>query len=76
VFDFGRSKVETGSSDFKRHWGFEPEPLPYQYYLNGIGEIPNISPANRKYQKKIEIWRKLPFWTTKLIGPRVVKYIP
>jgi FemAB-related protein (PEP-CTERM system-associated) len=76
LFDFGRSKIDTGSSDFKRHWGFEPEPLPYQYYLNGIEEIPNISPANPKFQKKIEMWRKLPFWTTKIIGPRIVKYIP
>jgi FemAB-related protein (PEP-CTERM system-associated) len=76
LFDFGRSKVDTGSSDFKRHWGFDPEPLPYQYYLNGIGEIPNISPANPKYHKKIEMWRKLPFWMTKLIGPRIVKFIP
>jgi FemAB-related protein (PEP-CTERM system-associated) len=75
-FDFGRSKVDTGSYDFKRHWGFEPEPLPYQYFLNRIGDLPNISPINPKYQKKIEIWRKLPFWTTKIIGPRIVKYIP
>jgi len=75
-FDFGRSKVDTGSYDFKRHWGFEPVPLPYQYFLNGIKEIPNISPANPKYQKKIEMWRKLPFWVTKTIGPRIVKYIP
>ena len=76
VFDFGRSKVDTGSYDFKRHWGFEPEPLPYQYFLNEIDEIPNISPANPKYQKRIEAWRKMPFWLTKIIGPRIVKYIP
>lgn len=76
LFDFGRSKIETGSFDFKRHWGFKPEPLPYQYFLNRIKEIPNISPANPKYQKKIEIWRKLPFWATKIIGPHIVKYIP
>jgi FemAB-related protein (PEP-CTERM system-associated) len=76
LFDFGRSKVDTGSYGFKRHWGFEPEPLPYQYYLNRIKEIPNISPANPKYQKKIQIWQRLPFWATKLIGPRIVKYIP
>jgi FemAB-related protein (PEP-CTERM system-associated) len=76
LFDFGRSKVDTGSYGFKRHWGFEPEHLPYQYFLNRIDEIPNVSPANPKYQKKIEIWRKLPFWATKLIGPRIVKYIP
>lgn len=75
-FDFGRSKVDTGSYDFKRHWGFEPEPLNYQYYLNRIPEIPNLSPANPKYQKKIEMWRRLPFWATKIIGPHIVKYIP
>lgn len=76
IFDFGRSKFNTGSCDFKRHWGFEAQSLPYQYYLNGIEEIPNISPANPKYQKKIEIWQRLPFWTTKLLGPHIVKYIP
>jgi len=76
IFDFGRSKFDTGSYDFKRHWGFEAQSLPYQYYLNGIEEIPNISPANPKYQRKIEIWKKLPLWATKLIGPQIVKYIP
>ena len=76
LFDFGRSKVDTGSYDFKRHWGFEPEPLPYQYFLNRIDEIPNVSPANPKYQRKIEIWRKLPFRATQIIGPHIVKYIP
>jgi FemAB-related protein (PEP-CTERM system-associated) len=76
LFDFGRSKINTGSYDFKRHWGFEPEPLPYQYFLNRIKEIPNLSPANPKYQKKIEMWQKMPFWLTKIIGPRIVKYIP
>jgi FemAB-related protein (PEP-CTERM system-associated) len=76
LFDFGRSKMDTGSYDFKRHWGFQPEPLRYQYYLNRVDEIPNVSPANPKYQKKIEIWQKLPFLLSKIIGPHIVKYIP
>jgi FemAB-related protein (PEP-CTERM system-associated) len=75
-FDFGRSKVDTGSYDFKRHWGFKPESLPYQYFLSRIDEIPNVSPANPKYRKKIEMWRKMPLWVTKIIGPHIVKYIP
>jgi len=29
IFDYGRSKQDTGSYHFKRHWGFEPEPLAY-----------------------------------------------
>src|SRR5206468_3522495 len=27
VFDFGRSREGTGPYNFKRHWGFEPQPL-------------------------------------------------
>jgi FemAB-related protein (PEP-CTERM system-associated) len=76
VFDFGRSKKDTGPYDFKRHWGFEPKPLEYQYYLNRIQELPNISPANPKYRRRIELWKKLPFWASKIIGPQIVKYIP
>ena len=75
-FDFGRSKKDTGPFHFKKHWGFEPRPLPYQYYLNKLREIPNISPNNPKYQKRIEMWKKLPLWVTKIVGPRIVRYIP
>lgn len=76
IFDFGRSKKDTGSFDFKRHWGFEPKPLFYQYYLHKIKEIPNISPVNPKYQRRIELWKKLPLPVTKLLGPMIVKQIP
>lgn len=76
IFDFGRSKVDTGSYHFKRHWGFEPEQLPYYYYLNKIDSIPNISPVNPKYQKMIATWKKMPLWATKFLGPKIVKYIP
>ncbi len=31
VFDYGRSKRGTGSFDFKKNWGFEPQPLHYEY---------------------------------------------
>lgn len=74
-FDFGRSKEDTGSFHFKRHWGFEPKPLHYQYYLNRLTEMPNLSPANPKYQKKIRLWKKLPPWITQTIGPSLSKYL-
>jgi FemAB-related protein (PEP-CTERM system-associated) len=76
LFDFGRSKKDTGPYNFKRHWGFDPKPLEYQYYLNGTKELPNLSPSNRKYKRRIEMWKRLPLWATKIIGPRIVKYIP
>lgn len=71
IFDFGRSKQDTGSFKFKCHWGFEPEPLAYQYHLAKAKDIPNLSPANPKYQRKIEMWRKMPHALTRLIGPAI-----
>lgn len=76
VFDFGRSKVGTGSYDFKRHWGFQPQQLHYEYYLGKLNQIPNLSPANPKYKRVENFWKKLPLSLTKIIGPRIVKYIP
>ena len=40
----------SGSFDFKRHWGFEPQPLAYQFVLRGNNAIPDISPSNPKLQ--------------------------
>ena len=75
IFDYGRSKADTGSYHFKRHWGFDPEPLAYQYHLVKRKELPNLSPSNPKYQKKIELWRKLPLPVTKILGPPIAKYL-
>ncbi|MDA3913510.1 FemAB family XrtA/PEP-CTERM system-associated protein [Oleiagrimonas sp.] len=69
VFDFGRSKQGTGAHDFKKHWGFEPKPLPYAYHLVRASEIPNISPTNRKYSLFIKAWQKLPVPVSCLLGP-------
>lgn len=69
VFDFGRSKQGTGSYDFKTHWGFEPKPLPYAYYLVRAKQVPNISPTNSKYHLFIEAWKRLPLPVSQALGP-------
>ena len=75
IFDFGRSKIDTGSYHFKRHWGFKPVQLSYQYHLVRAKGLPNLSPANPKYRKKIELWRKMPFKLTKILGPPIAQYL-
>ncbi len=75
-FDFGRSKKDSGHFSFKKHWGFEPTPLHYQIFLHKLPDLPEINPLNPKYRRKIEAWKKLPHGITKIIGPRIVKYIP
>ena len=76
IFDFGRSKEGTGAYNFKRHWGFEPRPLPYFYYPIKSREIPDTSPLNPKLQWAIRIWRSLPLKLTMALGPRIVRHIP
>lgn len=69
IFDYGRSKVGTGSYSFKKNWGFVPEPLYYEYYLVKSATIPEINPTNPKYQFFIKAWRKLPLPVANFIGP-------
>ncbi len=76
VFDFGRSRVGTGSYHFKRHWGFEPRPLPYQYLLVRGTSLPHLHPSNPRLQWAIEAWKRMPFGLTKWLGPRLTRYLP
>jgi FemAB-related protein (PEP-CTERM system-associated) len=69
IFDYGRSKVDTGSYRFKKHWGFSPEPMHYEYFLVKAKEMPNLSPTNPKYHLFIETWKRLPLSVTRLLGP-------
>ncbi|HHM06084.1 MAG TPA: FemAB family PEP-CTERM system-associated protein [Gammaproteobacteria bacterium] len=75
VFDYGRSKVGTGSYSFKKNWGFEPAPLVYEYQLVKAREVPDINPLNPKYRLFINTWKRLPLGLTRLLGPHIVKYL-
>jgi len=76
TFDFGRSREGTGAYHFKRHWGFEPVALPYQYILDGDREMPNVSPSNPKMRLAVDTWKRLPLPLTKVVGPLVTRYLP
>lgn len=75
VFDYGRSKLGTGSYSFKKNWGFEPEPLEYQYRLVRATDVPNVSPANPRYRLMVETWKRLPVSLSTILGPIVSRYI-
>jgi FemAB-related protein (PEP-CTERM system-associated) len=76
VFDFGRSKKGTGSYDFKRHWGFEPTPLAYQYHLVRQKTMPDQNPLNPRFALAIQTWKRMPLWLSRWLGPRVVRFFP
>ena len=75
LFDYGRSKRGTGQFDFKKNWGFEPQPLHYEYYLVTAPGIPEHNPANPKYRLFIEMWKRLPTPVANALGPHIVKHL-
>ncbi|MDE2399173.1 MAG: FemAB family PEP-CTERM system-associated protein [Burkholderiales bacterium] len=73
VFDYGRSKQGTGSYAFKKNWGFEPQPLHYEYCLYKHDQVPQNNPNNAKYKLLIEAWRRMPIGLANWLGPFIVK---
>lgn len=75
MFDYGRSKKGTGSFDFKKNWGFEPQQLYYEFLLVKGKRVPDHNPLNPKYRRFIALWQRLPLPVANLIGPHIVKRI-
>ena len=73
VFDYGRSKVGTGPYSFKKNWGFEPQPLSYEYRLYKRDSIPQNNPMNPKYRAFIALWKRLPIGVANRLGPHIVR---
>ena len=73
LFDYGRSKIGTGPYAFKKNWGFEPQPLHYEYCLYKLDAIPQNNPNNAKYKLFIEAWRRMPIGLANWLGPHIVR---
>ncbi len=73
LFDFGRSKAGTGPYNFKKNFGFEPQPLPYEYYLVTSHDLPDVNPLNPKYRLMINVWSKLPLPVANFVGPFIAR---
>lgn len=77
VFDFGRSRRDTGPANFKRHLGFEAEPLHYEYLLlEESAELPEFHPSNPKLRVPQRIWSSLPAFVSDRLGGRLSRYLP
>ncbi|NUQ22023.1 MAG: FemAB family PEP-CTERM system-associated protein [Gemmatimonadaceae bacterium] len=76
TFNFGRSTPDSGTHEFKKHWGSRDEPL-YWYDFSPTGEAATTpSPKEGGYAWGPRIWKKLPLALTRLLGPRIVRFIP
>ncbi len=73
LFDFGRSKIGTGSFAFKHNWGFEAAKLHYRFRLKPGETIPDHNPLNPKYRMFINAWKRLPLPVANALGPLIVR---
>lgn len=72
-FDFGRSKVGTGPYNWKKNWGFAPEPLTYAG-RTADGTAPReLNPNSPKYRLQVALWRRLPLIVANRMGPWIAK---
>lgn len=76
LFDFGRSRNESGPAAFKRNMGFEATPLTYQFYLPNGGEPPSLNPSNPKTALPRKILSSLPMWMAQAVGPTLMRHVP
>ncbi|WP_254441997.1 FemAB family XrtA/PEP-CTERM system-associated protein [Duganella vulcania] len=75
LFDFGRSKYGTGAFHFKKNWGFEPQPLRYDYQLHRAKRLKDVQPLNPRLRLLIRAWRLLPLSMANAIGPHIVRQL-
>ncbi|MCB9883357.1 MAG: FemAB family PEP-CTERM system-associated protein [Planctomycetes bacterium] len=76
VFDFGRSRRDTGAYQFKKNQGFEPRELGYRYHLVKRKHVPKFNPSNPKLNLPRRAWSKLPMFVSKRLGGWLSRYLP
>lgn len=75
-FDFGRCTVDGPTFQFKKQWGPQPVELHYQYWLRPGHQLSILSPNNPAFKRKVEMWKKLPLWMARLLGPYISCNLP
>ena len=75
-FDLGRSAWNAGTFKFKEQWGAEPKQLYYQYYSPKPGKVSGLNASDLKVRCFISIWKRLPIFIAKPLGPVLRRYIP
>jgi FemAB-related protein (PEP-CTERM system-associated) len=76
IFDFGRSKIDSGPYHYKKLWGIEPQSLAYRIKMIKAAGLPNISPNNPKFVLFSQLWPRLPLAAANRLGPLLAPNFP
>lgn len=75
VCDMGRSLNGSGNETFKMKWKPRKIPLAYWYYLPKDGAIPELNQKSPKFQLAIWLWKRLPAFVVRALGPHLIRGI-
>ncbi|HET9591087.1 MAG TPA: GNAT family N-acetyltransferase [Anaerolineales bacterium] len=72
-FDLGRSLIGSGNETFKMKWKPRKQLLAYWYGLRPGQALPELNQKNPKFQFAIWIWKRLPAFVVRPLGPWLIK---
>ncbi len=75
ICDMGRSLNGSGNETFKFKWRPRKVPLAYWYYLPKGGDIPEMNQKSPKFQMAIWLWKRLPAFAVRMLGPQLIRGI-
>lgn len=75
-YHLGRSTADSGAEDFKKKWNATSSQLYWYFYRPRGGAMPELNVDNPRYKAAISLWKRLPLWCTRLIGPPIARSIP
>ncbi|HCK66968.1 MAG TPA: hypothetical protein DHW49_11950 [Anaerolineae bacterium] len=73
TFDLGRSLIGSGNDIFKSKWAPQKKLLSYWYWLAKGNEVPSLNQKSPKFQLAIAVWKRLPSFVIRLIGPYLIR---
>jgi len=75
AMDLGRTDSRNrGLNEFKRRLGGTAHPLPYAYLPRAPQNI-SSEVLSKRLQLISNAWRRLPLWTTRVLGAVVYEYL-
>ncbi|MGA7193111.1 MAG: GNAT family N-acetyltransferase [Anaerolineales bacterium] len=73
VFDIGRSLIGSGNETFKLKWKPHKQLLAYWYALKPGSTTPELNQKNPRFQFAIWLWKHLPDFIVRPLGPLFIK---
>ena len=73
LFDLGRSLIASGNESFKMKWRPRKKMLAYWYALMPGHQLPELNQKNPKFQLAIQVWKRLPAFAVRPLGPLLIK---